>query len=175
MFDKLIEILGSVWDRLIFFQVVKQYQQGAYLRFGKLKKIVNPGLYFKIPIFDEIEATHVLTTTMKLDAQSITTKDEKEVVVKGIIKYKIADLSIQYTGVYDAVDAIADISMGIIKNIIAKKNWTECKEETLDNEITKKVRTEAKKWGIEVESVTLSDLSRMKSFRFVTINNKPNE
>lgn len=174
MFDKIIDFIISIWDKLTFFQIVKQYQQGAWLRFGKLRKIVGPGLYFKIPLLDEIDCYHVLTTAMTLDAQSVTTKDEKEVVAKGIIKYKIADLSKQFTDVYDAVDAISDVSMGIIKNIISKKTWEECKEEGLDNEITKKVRTEAKKWGIEVEAVTLSDLSRMRSFRFLTFQNKPN-
>lgn len=174
MFDKIIDFIISIWDKLTFFQIVKQYQQGAWLRFGKLRKIVGPGLYFKIPLLDEIDCYHVLTTAMTLDAQSVTTKDEKEVVAKGIIKYKIADLSKQFTDVYDAVDAISDVSMGIIKNIISKKTWEECKEENLDNEITKKVRTEAKKWGIEVEAVTLSDLSRMRSFRFLTFQNKPN-
>lgn len=174
MFDKIIDFIISIWDKLTFFQIVKQYQQGAWLRFGKLRKIVGPGLYFKIPLLDEIDCYHVLTTAMTLDAQSVTTKDEKEVVAKGIIKYKIAYLSKQFTDVYDAVDAISDVSMGIIKNIISKKTWEECKEENLDNEITKKVRTEAKKWGIEVEAVTLSDLSRMRSFRFLTFQNKPN-
>lgn len=174
MFDKIIDFIISIWDKLTFFQIVKQYQQGAWLRFGKLRKVVGPGIYFKIPVLDEIDCYHVLTTAMTLDAQSVTTKDEKEVVAKGIIKYKIADLSKQFTDVYDAVDAISDVSMGIIKNIISKKTWEECKEENLDNEITKKVRTEAKKWGIEVEAVTLSDLSRMRSFRFLTFQLKPN-
>jgi nucleoside-triphosphatase THEP1 len=64
--------------------------------------------------------------------------------------------------------------MGIIKGVIAKKTWEECRDESLDNEITKKVRLEAKRWGLEVETVTLSDLSRMRSFRFLTFHNKPN-
>lgn len=173
MFDKLLDFLVSIWDKLTFFQIVKQYQQGAWLRFGKLRKVVDSGFYFKVPLIDEIDCHHVLTTAMSLEAQSITTKDEKEIVVKGVIKYKIADLSKFYTDVYDAVDAISDVSMGIIKNVISKKAWAECVDEGLDNEITKKVRTEAKKWGIEVEAVTLSDLSRMRSFRFLTFHNKP--
>ena len=175
MFDKIIEFIISVWDKLIFFTIVKQYQQGAWLRCGKLRKIVNPGIYFKIPVIDEIDCYHVLTTAMTLEAQSLTTSDEKEVVVKGVIKYKITDLSKFFTDVYDAVDAISDVSMGIVRSVIAKKTWNECRQEGLDNEITKKVRIEAKKWGLEVESVTLSDLSRMRSFRFLTINNKPKD
>lgn len=174
MFDKLIEVILSVWDKLIFFTFVKQYQQGAYLRYGKLRKILDPGFHWKWPIVDEIDCYHVLTTAMNLEPQSLTTKDGFEIVVKGVIKYRIEDLTKFFTDVYDAVDAIADVSMGIIKNVIAKKTWDECKEESLDNEITKKVRAEAKKWGIAVEAVTLSDLSRMRSYRLLTFHNKPN-
>lgn len=175
MFDKLLDFVISMWEKLTFFTVVKQYQQGAWLRFGKLRKIVGPGIHFKIPVFDEIDSYHVLTTAMTLEAQSLTTKDDKEIVVKGVIKYKTVDLAKFFTDVYDAVDAISDVSMGIIKNIISKKTWEECKDEGLDNEITKKVRNEAKKWGLEVESVTLSDLSRMRSIRLLNVINKPKE
>lgn len=175
MFDKLLDFLVSMWDKLTFFTIVKQYQQGAWLRFGKLRKIVNSGIFFKIPIFDEIDCYHVLTTAMTLEAQSLTTKDDKEIVVKAVIKYKTSDLAKFFTHVYDAVDAISDVSMGIIRGVIAKKTWEECKDESLDNEITKKVRIEAKKWGLEVESVTLSDLSRMRSFRLLSYNIKPKD
>lgn len=175
MFDKLLDFLISMWDKLTFFTIVKQYQNGAWLRLGKLRKVVGPGLHFKIPIFDEIDSYHVLTTAMPLEAQSLITKDDIEVVVKGVIKYKTSDLSKFFTHVYDAVDAISDVSMGIIRNVISKKTWEECKEENIENEITKKVRIEAKKWGLEVETVTLSDLSRMRSFRFLGFNIKPKD
>lgn len=175
MFDKIIDFIISVWDKITFFTIVKQYQQGAWLRCGKLRKIVQPGIHFKIPVIDEIDCYHVLTTAMTLEAQSITTKDDKEVVVKAIIKYRTADLSKFFTHVFDAVEAISDVSMGIIRGIIAKKTWEECKDDSIDNEITKKVRIEAKKWGLEVESVTLSDLSRMRSIRLLSINFKPKD
>lgn len=175
MFDKLLDFIVSIWDKLIFFSIVKQYQQGAWLRFGKLRKIVDPGIHFKIPFFDEIDCYHVLTTAMTLEAQSLTTKDDKEIVVKAVLKYKTVDLSKFFTHVYDAVDAISDVSMGIIRQVIAKKTWEECRDESLDNEITKKVRIEARKWGLEVENVTLSDLSKMRSIRLLSINNKPKE
>lgn len=175
MFDKLLDFIIQMWEKLTFFTIVKQYQQGAWLRFGKLRKIVGPGIHFKIPIFDEIDSYHILTTAMTLEPQSLTTKDDKEIVVKGVIKYRTSDLSKFFTHVYDAVDAIADVSMGIIKGVIAKKSWDECRDEQLDNEITKKVRIEAKKWGLEVESVTLSDLSKMRSIRLLSFNIKPKD
>ena len=175
MFDKLLEFLISIWSRLLPFSIVKEFEQAGWLRFGKLKKILGKGLHFKIPFIDEIDNYHVLKTAMTLEAQSLTTKDDVSIVVKGIIKYKTEDLSKFYTDVYNADDAIADVSMGIIRTIIAKKTWSECKEDNLENEITKKVRVEARKWGLEVESVTLSDLAIMKSYRLLMHNNKPKE
>ncbi len=175
MFDKLLDFLISIWDRLLPFAIVKEYQQAGWFRFGKLKKILGKGIHFKIPFVDEVDPYHVLTTAMTLEAQSLTTKDDIGVVVKGIIKYKISELSKQFTDVYDPVDAIADVSMGIIRSVISKKTWQECKEDNVENEITKKVRVEARKWGLEVESVTLSDLSKMRSFRLLMHNNKPKE
>lgn len=170
MFDKLFEFITNIWEKITFFIIVREYQKGAWLRVGRLRKVVGKGIYLKWPYFDEIELHHVLTTSMELDPQSITTKDERDIVVKAVIKYKISDLSKFYTDVYDAVDAIKGVSMGIIRNVISKKTWNECKEESLDNDITKKVKIEARKWGLEVESVTLSDLSKMKSIRLLNFN-----
>lgn len=167
MLDKLIELISGVWDKIIPFTIIREYEKGAILRFGILHKIIDKGIHFKIPFFDEISTYHTLTTAMTLDPQSLTTLDNKEVVVKAVIKYKIADISMFFTHVFDPIDAISDVSMGIIKNIIAKKSWADCKEDTLDNEITKKVRVEGKKWGLEVEAVTLSDISLMRSIRLL--------
>lgn len=175
MFDKLLDFLVSIWDRLLPFAIVKEYQQAGWFRFGRLQKILGKGIHPKIPFVDEIDCYHILTTAMTLEAQSLTTKDDVPIVVKGIIKYRISDLSKQFTDVYDPVDAIADVSMGIIRSIVSKKTWQECKDDNTENEITKKVRVEARKWGLEVESVTLSDLSKMRSFRLLMHNNKPKE
>ena len=50
----------------------------------------------------------------------------------------------------------------------------ECTDQDLDNTLTKKVRVEAKKWGVEVQQVTLTDLAPIKSFRLIndTFTNK---
>ena len=73
MFDKLLDFIIQMWEKLTFFTIVKQYQQGAWLRVGKLRKIVGPGLYFKIPLLDEIDCYHELSTAMTLVAQSVST------------------------------------------------------------------------------------------------------
>ena len=170
MFDKLIEIITNWWLQLTPIIIIRDYEEAVLLRFGRFKAVFKPGMHFKIPLFDEVIDQHVVVTTLSLDAQSLYTKDKQNIVVKGLIKYKIADVKIFLLEVYDAQDALSDMSQSIIKNVIMSMTMDECTDSELDNTLTKKVRVEAKKWGVEVQQVTLTDLAPIRSYRLINDN-----
>jgi len=167
MFDKLIEIITNWWLQLTPIIIIRDYEEAVLLRFGKFKAVLKPGMHFKIPLFDEVIDQHVVVTTLSLDAQSLYTLDKQNIVVKGVIKYKISDVKTFLLEVYDAQDALSDMSQSIIKNVIMSMTMDECTDSELDNTLTKKVRVEARKWGVEVQQVTLTDLAPIRSFRFI--------
>ena len=170
MFDKLIEILTNWWLQLTPVIIIRDYEEAVLLRFGKFKSVLKPGMHIKIPLFDEVIDQHVVVTTLSLDAQSLYTLDKQNIVVKGLIKYKIADVKTFLLEVYDAQDALSDMPQSIIKNIIMSMTLEECTDQELDNTLTKKVRVEARKWGVEVQQVTLTDLAPIRSFRLINDN-----
>ena len=170
MFDKLVELLINWWIELKPIVIVRDYEGAVLLRFGIFKRVLGPGLHFKIPFFDEVIDQHVVITTLSLDAQSLYTKDKQNIVVKGVIKYKISDVKIFLLEVWDAQDALSDMSSSIIKNVIMSMTMEECTDAELDNTLTKKVRVEAKKWGVEVQQVTLTDLAPIRSYRLINDN-----
>ncbi len=170
MFDKLIEIITNWWLQLTPVIIIRDYEEAVLLRFGKFKSVLKPGMHIKIPLFDEVIDQHVVVTTLSLDAQSLYTLDKQNIVVKGLIKYKIADVKTFLLEVYDAQDALSDMSQSIIKNIIMSMTLEECTDQELDNTLTKKVRVEARKWGVEVQQVTLTDLAPIRSFRLINDN-----
>jgi regulator of protease activity HflC (stomatin/prohibitin superfamily) len=174
MFDKLIDLLTQWWLEISPAIIIRDYEEAVLLRLGKYRKNLYPGFYFKIPIVDEVIVQHVVVTTLSLSAQSLYTKDKQNIVVKGVIKYKIADVKTFLLEVFDAQDAIADMSQSIIKNVIMSMTLDECTDVELDNILTKKMRVEAKKWGVEIQQVTLTDLAPIRSFRILndTITNK---
>jgi len=167
VFDKLIDFLLSILDKLLPFTVVNQTDKGVRLRFGKFIQVTPPGFHWKIPFADEVIKHTVLWTTHSAPAQSLTTKDGKDIVVKGIIKYRISDIETFLLEVWDATDALSDMTQGIIFDIVKEKNWDELQTIDLKPLITRKVRNEAKRWGIEIETVTLSDLARITSIRLL--------
>jgi regulator of protease activity HflC (stomatin/prohibitin superfamily) len=174
MLEKLIELLSNWWSQVTPVVIVPVYEEAVLLRVGKFLKILKPGLHFKIPLFDEVISQHVVVTTISLAAQSLYTKDKQNIVCKGVIKYRIADVKIFLLEVYDAQDAISDMTLSIIKKIITSASLEECIDPEIDNLLTKKVRVEARKWGVDVQQVTLTDIAPIRSFRLIndTVTNK---
>jgi len=165
MFDKLIEFLLNIIEDILPVFFVKQYDNGILLRMGKFVRVVKPGIVFKIPFLDKVETTTIVTTTLSVATQSVITKDKKQLVVKSVVKYKVSDVELFMLNVYDATDAIADITQAIIKEQLSQRNFDDCIENDFDNTVTKKLRVEVRKWGIEVDRVTLTDIGQIKSLR----------
>lgn len=169
MFDKLIDFLIDTIDKLLPVFIINQYDAGVLLRRGVFVKTLQGGIYFKIPFLDEVLSHTVVPTTMELPAQSLTTFDKKHVVVKAIIKYKINDIKTFLLEVNDAVDAISDQTQGIIKDIVMNISLNDVSVE-IDNTIIIKARREAKKWGIEIDKVTITNIGEIKSIRLFNEN-----
>jgi regulator of protease activity HflC (stomatin/prohibitin superfamily) len=106
-------------------------------------------------------------TTLTLPAQSLVTADGENIVVKSVIKYRIVDVKTFCLELFDSVDAISDISQGIIKFLIMKNNWEQCRGDEIDNEITKKIRASVKKYGVEIDQVTLTDIAKIRTIRLI--------
>lgn len=174
MLDKLIDVLTQIWEKLLPFEVINHYDRGVRLRYGRAVmngesvRILGPGLHWKIPFVDDINSHMVKMTTMDLTEQTITTKDRQSVVVRGVLKYEVSDVATVLLETDGPAAAVADISMGLIKDAFAEKNWEDCNDPELPSQIAIKIRREAKKWGIDVKMLTFTDLGLIRSIRLIT-------
>lgn len=162
----LIDLFKEFYDNIVPCYIVKEYEHGVLLRLGKFNKKLEAGLVWKIPFVDEILTVHNTITTMVVQEQSLTTKDEKNVVISGIVKYRITNPKTFLLEVEDVIDAINDITKGKIKDIVINKTWDEVRN--LENdEIKKKVEEEVKNWGIKIYYITITDLAQIRTIRLI--------
>jgi regulator of protease activity HflC (stomatin/prohibitin superfamily) len=167
MLDKLLELVIELLEDVLPFTVIPHYDKGVRLRLGKKRGVLEPGFHWKIPFVDKILSHMVKTKTINLIEQTITTKDKQSIVVKAVIKYVVSDVETLLLEVNDPVDALADMVQGIIRNKIVVRNWDECNEDSLTAEISRASKAEAKKWGLEIKEITLTDLALMRSLRIL--------
>jgi regulator of protease activity HflC (stomatin/prohibitin superfamily) len=160
--------IEKLWNFFIPFTVVKEYQAGVLLRFGKYKKVLRAGFHWCWPFYiDEVVECDIATETIETKPQSLTTKDGQNIVVSARVKCYVEAPEIYTIKVKDVTNAIGDITQGKIKDVIMKLTWEECRESNLDTQITGKVRAEATKWGVYVERVTTADLQLTRSIRLI--------
>jgi regulator of protease activity HflC (stomatin/prohibitin superfamily) len=167
MLDKLIDFLLSLIKDLLPFYIVAEYQECVQLRSGKFLRTVDAGFWWKLPFFDEPYIQIVVTTTTRTLPQSVVTSDKKSLVVAAIVKYNIKDVKLFVLSITDGLDAIVDVTQGHIMNVINSKTEIECFDdvERLSRDIEIVVRRDVKKYGIDMEVLTIVDLVSAKAFR----------
>ena len=168
MLQQLIDLILQFLDDVKPFEIIPHYDRGVRLRLGKqVSNTLEPGLYWKIPFVDKILTVQVKPTTMSLAEQTITTKDGQSIVVKAVVKYEIDDAPTLILEVNDSLDAISDMVKGIIRKELIEVDWKDCNSPEIEAKIKRRSKAEAKKWGISVLEVTLTDLGLMRSIRIL--------
>ena len=163
MLDKLVDLLVRFGMDMLPFVIVEQWNGSVQLRFGKFIKVLYPGIHFKIPFFDSVIETPVITQSVNVPSQTLTTLDEQSIVLKSIIRYRVSNVRTYLLNVMHATDVLIDTTQGMIRDIVELTTWNGLVD--VNHQITEEVKDFVMKWGIEVEAVTITDLGIVKSFR----------
>ena len=166
MFDKLIELIVTFIHDILPFKIVDQWEGGVHLKFGKFYRVVAPGLNWKMPFFDKIWVTPVITQSVHLKPQTLTTLDDRSIVLTTIVRYHVFNVQSFLLSVMHANDVLVDTTQGIIRDIVETTNWEDLVD--LTNYVTPEVNEQVMRWGITVEAVKFPDLSEIKTYRIIS-------
>ena len=165
MFDKLIDLIVTFIHDILPFKIVNQWEEGVHLRFGKFISVAKPGFNWKLPFFDNVITTPIITQTVNLKPQTVTSLDEKSVVLTSIVRYHIDDVEKFLLGVMHANDVLVDTTQGIIREIVENTTWDNLVD--LTNIVTPEVNEFVQKWGITIEQVSFPDLGEIVTYRIM--------
>ena len=163
MFDKLVALIERFGYQLMPWVIVEEWNAGVHLRYGRYINTLNSGVHFKIPFFDNIIECPVITQSVNLPSQTLTTLDDESIVLKAIIRYKVSNVRTYLLGVMHANDVLIDTTQGMIRDVVELTTWDNLVN--VNEIITDKVKEYVVRWGIDVEAVTITDLGIVKSFR----------
>jgi regulator of protease activity HflC (stomatin/prohibitin superfamily) len=102
-------------------QVADQWSKAVVLRLGKFRSLEGPGLFFIIPLIENIPYwldTRVLTSSFK--AEKTLTKDTVPVDVDAVLFWKIIDPKKAALDVADYQSAISWASQTALRDVIGK-------------------------------------------------------
>ena len=156
-----INDLARWFARLIpHWRVVTEAQAGVAFVRGKAQ-LIEPGIFWWWPAWTEIHIQEVVRQTLNLPAQSLMSRDGKQVAVSGIVVYEIVDPLTAFVKVHDLDDAIQDMALASIKSVFWGWTLNQMYEKAgeLDELMCAQCRENLSDWGVKVHKLFLSDLS----------------
>lgn len=133
---------------------------------NKVKEL-KPGWYLWIPLFQRKEIIGVKPQPKDLRAQSVWTEDGSNVMVSGVIKYRITDPVKACLEVLDYDDSIKTVALAVIHEFVNKHTLEECRKGTreLTDRILAELRKESQGWGLKIQDVKLTDTGDVFNLR----------
>jgi membrane protease subunit HflC len=144
--------------------VVDQRQTAIVLQMGKLVDVkTEPGLYFKIPLFENVRNFDSRILTMdSVEPERFITAEKKNVMVDSFVKWRIADVKQYYISV-GGDEQIAQTRLmqtvnSIMREEFGKRSVTDVisgERDKVMDVLREKADSDARKIGVKIEDVRL--------------------
>ncbi|MEU0084392.1 slipin family protein [Streptomyces sp. NPDC006274] len=143
-------------------RVVKQYERGVVLRFGRLHGGIRmPGFTMIIPGVDRMRKVNMQIVTMPVPAQDGITRDNVTVRVDAVIYFKVVDPADAIIRVEDYRFAVSQMAQTSLRSILGKSDLDDLlsNREKLNEGLELMMDSPAVEWGVTIDRVEIKDVS----------------
>ena len=142
-------------------QIADQWERGVVLRMGKFSGLKGPGLFFIIPILDQVSSyidQRVRVTEFK--AEQTLTKDTVPVNVDAVVYWTVWDVEKAALEVQNYEKAISYIAQTDLRDIIGKHELADLlqEREKIAEVLQKTLDANTNPWGITCQTVGIRDI-----------------
>lgn len=161
-----------------FFYIVPQQKRIVLEEFGKFKKVLEPGLHFKIPLIQEARRIEMSSiegnkrksnlvshidlreSTHHIPSQKVITQDNVAMTIDGILYAAIEDPEKAAYAVQDVNLAVECLAQTTLRNVIGsmKLDTTLTSRDTINKKLQEELDASAKRWGINIKHVELQQI-----------------
>ncbi|RPF45163.1 regulator of protease activity HflC (stomatin/prohibitin superfamily) [Streptomyces sp. Ag109_G2-6] len=143
-------------------RVVKQYERGVVLRFGRLREGVRPpGFTMILPVADRLHKVNLQIVTLPIPAQEGITRDNVTVRVDAVVYFKVVDPASAIIAVEDYRFAVSQMAQTSLRSIIGKSDLDDLlsNREKLNQGLELMIDSPAMGWGVQIDRVEIKDVS----------------
>jgi regulator of protease activity HflC (stomatin/prohibitin superfamily) len=169
--------LGQIFDAILQFfprrVIVRATHAGVKWRWRGEPIELKPGVRWYWPLLSEVELHVVARQTVNTRTQALVTKDNRQVVVGGVVIYSINDI-VQAIGKLNWMpdDTVRDIAQAAIVKEVVALNYDEMLDgiaDKVETDLTARCRKMLRQYGIYVHRAALTDFSPCKTFNLLGV------
>lgn len=142
-------------------RIVKQYERGVVLRFGRLMGVRNPGFNVIIPFVDRMTRITLRIVPFVLEPQEVITKDNVTVRVDAVVYFQVIDPVKAMINVEGYQQAIIQLALTTLRSVLGQSELDELLAHR--DQINKRLRQIIDEqsegpWGVRATLVEVKDV-----------------
>lgn len=166
----IIVLLNSV-------RVIREWDRGVLLRFGRFDHVKMPGIRFVWPVIDRLIIIDTRVVTMDVPKQEIITRDNVSVMVDAVVFFQVVNAEFAVTKVENWVKATSLQAQTTLRSVVGQAELDELlsEREQINMRLQTIIDDATEPWGIKVVSVEVRDVILPESMKRAMANQAETE
>jgi len=148
-------------------KIVPEYERGVIFRLGRIIKAKGPGLFFIIPIVDQMIRVDLRTVTLDVPTQEAITRDNVTVKVNAVCYFRVMDPIAAVVNISNYLMATQQIAQTTLRSVLGQSELDELlsQRDEINRSLQKIIDDQTEPWGIKVSVVEIKDLELPQSMQ----------
>jgi len=148
-------------------KVIREWERGVVLRWGRFDRVIKPGLRFVWPLFEKLIVLDTRVVTMDVPKQEIITRDNVSVMVDAIMFFQVINAEFAVTKVADWVRATSLQAQTALRSVLGQAELDELlsARDKINAHLQSIIDATTEPWGIKVTAVEVRDVVLPESMK----------
>ncbi|MEZ4735776.1 MAG: SPFH domain-containing protein [Caldilineaceae bacterium] len=144
-------------------RVIPEYERGVIFRLGRVIKAKGPGLFFIIPIVDQMIRVDLRVVTLDVPTQETITLDNVTVKVNAVCYFRVIDPIAAVINVSNYLLATQQIAQTTLRSVLGQSELDEllAQRDDINRRLQQIIDDQTEPWGVKVSVVEIKDLSHL--------------
>lgn len=163
--DQIVEYISYLSPYII----INDWEKGLRVRLGKHQKVFGAGVYLRIPFIDEFFVQPIRLRVVGMPLQSLTSKDGKDLSIKGALSYKVVDIQKMYNEVHSPENTMINIAADLMSEYCINHAFETTDRLAYLSELKKYINDGLKSfdYGLKFEDFRITAFSAVRTYRLI--------
>lgn len=148
-------------------KIVPEYERGVIFRLGRIAGAKGPGLFFIVPIIDQMTRIDLRVVTLDVPTQEAITRDNVTVKVNAVCYFRVMEPIDAVVKVSNYLLATQQIAQTTLRSVLGQSELDELlsQRDEINQKLQQIIDDQTEPWGIKVSVVEIKDLELPQSMQ----------